>query len=134
MILCTCRIPIQIEHKRHQHLPPILAQLEVHEFSNLPKLVLLEAHGPPSLSSQVQHAALLSCHPYESGTILVFLFWNLNFKFFPMMRRLIFPVPTSMIALASLRNGRPRMRDIPRSPSMSRITKSATMKVSFDLY
>jgi len=47
-----------------------------------------------------------------------------------MMRKLIFPVLTSILALASLKNGHPRMRDIPRLPSMSRTTKSANMKVS----
>ena len=34
-----------------------------------------------------------------------------------------------MRALALLKNGRPRMSGIPRSPSMSRTTKSASMKV-----
>ena len=46
-----------------------------------------------------------------------------------MMRKLIFPVPTSILALASLRNGLPSMSGIPRSPSMSRTIKFASMNV-----
>ena len=45
------------------------------------------------------------------------------------MRRLIFPIPTSILAFVSLRNGHPSMSGIPRSPSISRTMKSASMKV-----
>ena len=52
-----------------------------------------------------------------------------NMSSFPMQKR-IFPLPTSILALAVLRNGRPRMSSIPRSPSMSITTKSARTKES----
>jgi len=48
---------------------------------------------------------------------------------FPMRKR-ISPLPTSILALAALRNGRPRMSSIPRSPSISMTTKFARMKES----
>ena len=52
-----------------------------------------------------------------------------NMFSFPMRRR-ISPLPTSILALAALRNGRPRMSSIPRSPSISMTTKSARTKES----
>ena len=48
---------------------------------------------------------------------------------FPMIQRLIFPILTLFLAFASLRNGRPSMSGIPRSPSISRTTKSVSMQV-----
>ena len=48
---------------------------------------------------------------------------------FPMMRRLTFPAPTSIMAFASLKNGRSSTSGIPRSPSMSRTIKFASMNV-----
>ena len=47
------------------------------------------------------------------------------------MRRLIFPVPTSILALAFLKNGGPNMSGIPRSPFTLRTMKSMRMKVFF---
>ena len=44
------------------------------------------------------------------------------------MQNWISPAPTSILALMSFRKGHPRMRSKPRSPSMSRTTKSARMK------
>ena len=52
-----------------------------------------------------------------------------NMSSFP-TRKQISPLPTSILALAALRNGRPRMMSIPRSPSMSMTTKSARTKES----
>ena len=52
-----------------------------------------------------------------------------NMSSFPMWKR-ISPFPTSILALAALRNGRPRMSSIPRSPSISMTTKSARTKES----
>ena len=47
----------------------------------------------------------------------------------PMMRRLIFPAPTSILAFVSLRNGHPSISGIPRSSSISRTIKFASVKV-----
>ena len=52
-----------------------------------------------------------------------------NMFSFPTRRR-IYPLPTSILALVALRNGRPRMSSIPRSPSISMTAKSARMKES----
>ena len=52
-----------------------------------------------------------------------------NMLSFPTRKR-ISPLPTSILALAALRNGRPRMSSIPRSPSMSITTKSIRTKES----
>ena len=46
-----------------------------------------------------------------------------------MMRRLTFLAPTSILAFASLRNGHSSMSGISTSPSISRTTKSVSMKV-----
>ena len=46
------------------------------------------------------------------------------------MQKRISPLPMSILALAALRNGRPRMSLIPRSPSISITTKSARTKES----
>ena len=45
-------------------------------------------------------------------------------------RKQISPLPTSILALADLRNGRPSMRSTMRSPSISITTKLARMKES----
>ena len=55
---------------------------------------------------------------------------NLKNMFSFPTRKWISPLPTSILALEALRNGRPRMSSIPRSPSMSITTKSARMKES----
>ena len=52
-----------------------------------------------------------------------------NMSSFPAWKR-ISPLPTSILALAALRNGRPRISSISRSPSMSITTKSARIKES----
>ena len=52
-----------------------------------------------------------------------------NMSSFP-TRKWICPLPTSILALADLRKGRPSTRSTPRSPSMSITTKSAMMKES----
>ena len=52
-----------------------------------------------------------------------------NMSSFSTQKR-ISPFPTSILALAGLRNGRPRMSSIPRSPSISMTTKSARTKES----
>ena len=52
-----------------------------------------------------------------------------NMSSFP-TRKQISPLPTSILALADLRKGRPNTRSTPRSPSISITTKSARMKES----
>ena len=52
-----------------------------------------------------------------------------NMSSFPMQKR-ISPLPTSILALADHRKGRPSTRSTPRSPSISITTKSAMMKES----
>ena len=52
-----------------------------------------------------------------------------NMSSFP-TRKWISPLPTSILALADLRKGRPSTKSTPRSPSISIITKSARMKES----
>ena len=58
------------------------------------------------------------------------LYLNLKNMSSSLTRKRISPLPTSILALAALKNGRPRMSSIPRSPSMSMTTKSAMMKES----
>ena len=52
-----------------------------------------------------------------------------NMFSFPMWKR-ISPLPTSILALAALRNCRPMMSSIPRSPYISMTTKSTRTKES----
>ena len=46
------------------------------------------------------------------------------------MWKRISPLPTPILVVAALRNGRPRISCIPRSPSISITTKLASMKES----
>ena len=55
---------------------------------------------------------------------------NLKNMFSFLMRKRISPLHTAILALAALRNGRPRMSSIPRSPSISMTTKSVRTKES----
>ena len=66
-------------------------------------------------------------HPVGSGSSLCL---NLKNMFSFLTQKRISPLPTSILALVALRNGRPKMSSIPRSPSISITTKSARIKES----